>query len=81
MAKAALTKQEFVDEINARIKSHAAYKSGAVAKFYPEGASAETASGVMYEGPEQARAIFADVEAAVRREFAVDGEPQAEERS
>ena len=49
------------------------------AKFYPEGASAETATGVMYEGPEGARGMFETIEAEVRKEFSVAGDPQAED--
>ena len=79
MSKPHLTKQEFVDEINSRIKSNALSHSRMTAKFYPEGASAETATGVMYEGPEGARGMFETIEAEVRKEFSVAGDPQAED--
>ena len=75
MAKPSLTRVQYVEMVNERMREHREYTKEMHAHFYPKGALPEDASGIYLEGPPVARGVLADAHAKIAAEYDFEGLP------
>jgi hypothetical protein len=72
MAKPVISPEEFIAEMNKRIKGHGAYEDGMRVFLVPEGANGKTASGYGFEGPGPIQMVVGAAHAHVESLYVTD---------
>ncbi|VWB96693.1 hypothetical protein BPS26883_04677 [Burkholderia pseudomultivorans] len=75
MAKPSLTRVQYIEMVNERMREHPQYTREMHVHFYPKGIEAEHASGIYIEGPPEARGVLADTDAKIFAEYDFEGLP------
>ena len=71
MTKPSLTPDQFIIEVNARLKSHQDYLDGMEFRPYPEGSSGKDMSWYSVTGPYEMTGVYAQVARSVSDEFSL----------
>jgi hypothetical protein len=72
MAKPVISPEEFIAEMNKRIKEHGAYEDGMRVFLVPEGATGRTASGYGFDGPGRVQMVVGTVHDHVEALYVTD---------
>ncbi|WP_175701138.1 hypothetical protein [Burkholderia ambifaria] len=75
MAKPSLTRVQYIEMVNERMRQHPEYTKEMHVHFYPKGIAPERASGIYVEGPRAARGVLADIDAKIFSEYDFEGLP------
>ncbi|MGO4151445.1 hypothetical protein [Cupriavidus sp. YAF13] len=74
-AKPSLTRVEYIEMVNERMREHPEYTKEMYVHFYPPGVEPEKASGIYIAGPIAARGVVAATDAKIFAEFDFEGLP------
>ena len=66
-----LTNDQFIAEMNTRLREHAYYREGMEFRPYPEGSSGDGMSGYSVTGPYELTGVYAAVATSVSEEFSL----------
>jgi hypothetical protein len=75
MPKPSLTRVQYIEMVNKRMREHSKYTKDMHVHFWPKGVSPEHASGIYVEGPPDARGVLADTDAKIFSEYDFEGLP------
>ncbi|KVP48441.1 hypothetical protein [Burkholderia ubonensis] len=75
MAKPSLTRVQYIEMVNERMREHPQYTKEMYVHFYPKGIAPEHASGIYIEGPPEARGVLAATDVKIFAEYDFEGLP------